>query len=85
VKSASEKSLQTESFSFAGIGTRRNFLPRLPPGLSGSVDSCLDIGAGEGADALWPAEHDWQVTTNDISQRALERIAAEAQRRRLAP
>jgi thioredoxin reductase len=41
----------------------------------------LDVGAGEGGDALWLAEQGWSVTANDISQRALARIAAEADRR----
>ena len=41
----------------------------------------LDVGAGEGGDALWLAEHGWSVTASDISQRALARIAAEAERR----
>lgn len=43
----------------------------------------LDVGAGEGGDALWLAEHGWSVTASDISQRALARIAAEADRRGL--
>src|SRR3954454_20642533 len=43
----------------------------------------LDVGAGEGADALWLAEQGWTVTANDISQRALDRLAAEAARRGL--
>jgi len=43
----------------------------------------LDVGAGEGGDAVWLAEQGWKVTASDISQRALERIASEAQRRRL--
>lgn len=43
----------------------------------------LDVGAGEGGDAIWLAEHGWQVTANDISARALERVAAEAERRDL--
>lgn len=43
----------------------------------------LDVGAGEGADALWLAEQGWRVTASDISQRALERLAAEAARRGL--
>jgi thioredoxin reductase/SAM-dependent methyltransferase len=41
----------------------------------------LDVGAGEGADALWLAERGWSVTASDISQRALHRVAAEAERR----
>lgn len=43
----------------------------------------LDVGAGEGADALWLAEHGWQVTASDISRRALDRLDAEATRRGL--
>ncbi len=43
----------------------------------------LDVGAGEGADALWLAEQGWKVTASDISRRALDRVAAEAERRGL--
>lgn len=43
----------------------------------------LDVGAGEGADALWLAERGWKVTANDISGNALARVGAEAQRRGL--
>ncbi|HVW35003.1 MAG TPA: bifunctional NAD(P)/FAD-dependent oxidoreductase/class I SAM-dependent methyltransferase [Acidimicrobiia bacterium] len=43
----------------------------------------LDVGAGEGGDAIWLAEQGWKVTASDISPRALERIAAEAGRRHL--
>ncbi len=40
----------------------------------------LDVGCGEGADAIWLAERGWQVTALDVSQVALERArqAAEA-------
>jgi SAM-dependent methyltransferase len=38
----------------------------------------LDIGCGEGADAIWLAEQGWQVTAVDIAQVALERAAALA-------
>ena len=41
----------------------------------------LDVGAGEGGDALWLTEQGWRVTASDISQRALARVAAEAERR----
>ncbi len=44
----------------------------------------LDVGAGEGGDAVWLAEQGWQVTATDISQRGLDRVAAEARRRNLA-
>jgi SAM-dependent methyltransferase len=42
----------------------------LAPGLA------LDVGAGEGADALWLATKGWRVTAVDISTVALERGAA---------
>lgn len=45
--------------------------------------SALDVGAGEGGDAVWLAEHGWKVTASDISRRALERLTAEADRRGL--
>ncbi|MEM9565498.1 MAG: bifunctional NAD(P)/FAD-dependent oxidoreductase/class I SAM-dependent methyltransferase [Actinomycetota bacterium] len=43
----------------------------------------LDVGAGEGGDALWLAERGWAVTATDVSRLALDRIAAEAGRRSL--
>jgi SAM-dependent methyltransferase len=44
----------------------------------------LDLGCGEGADALWLAEHGWHVTAVDISQTALDRAAADVATRNLA-
>ncbi|MGB3482300.1 MAG: methyltransferase domain-containing protein [Mycobacterium sp.] len=38
----------------------------------------LDVGCGEGADAIWLAEHGWNVTAVDVSQVALERAALRA-------
>jgi thioredoxin reductase/SAM-dependent methyltransferase len=58
-------------------GTLVNEISRLAPGRA------LDVGAGEGGDALWLAEQGWTVTASDISQRALDRVGAEACRRRL--
>jgi SAM-dependent methyltransferase len=46
----------------------------LPPGRA------LDLGCGEGADALWLAEHGWTVTAVDISATALDRGRNEADR-----
>lgn len=40
--------------------------------------TALDAGAGEGADAVWLAEHGWRVTAVDASQTALDRGAAAA-------
>jgi SAM-dependent methyltransferase len=41
----------------------------------------LDLGCGEGGDAVWLAEHGWQVLATDVSQTALSRAAGEAERR----
>ncbi|WP_405592099.1 class I SAM-dependent methyltransferase [Streptomyces sp. NBC_01190] len=38
----------------------------------------LDLGCGEGADAIWLAEHGWQVTAVDITEVALGRAAEHA-------
>lgn len=50
----------------------------LPPG------SALDLGSGEGADAIWLAEQGWQVTAVDISATALRRAAQAAAEKGLA-
>lgn len=47
------------------------------------VGRALDVGAGEGGDAIWMAERGWTVTASDISDRALDRMAVEATRRGL--
>jgi SAM-dependent methyltransferase len=41
----------------------------------------LDLGCGEGADAIWLAEHSWQVVAVDISEVALRRAADDARAR----
>lgn len=58
-------------------GTLVNEISGLAPGRA------LDVGAGEGGDALWLAEQGWSVTASDISQRALDRVGAQARRRGL--
>ena len=42
----------------------------LPPG------TALDVGCGEGADAIWLAGRGWRVTATDVSDVALRRGAA---------
>jgi len=49
-------------------------LAGLPPG------DALDVGSGEGADAIWLALQGWTVTAVDISAVALERAAGHAAR-----
>jgi SAM-dependent methyltransferase len=44
----------------------------LPPG------DALDVGAGEGADAVWLAGQGWRVTALDVSEVALARTAEHA-------
>ena len=46
---------------------------RLPPGRA------LDVGCGEGADAVWLAQQGWDVTALDVSAVALDRAAAAAE------
>jgi thioredoxin reductase/SAM-dependent methyltransferase len=40
--------------------------------------TALDVGSGEGADAIWLAARGWQVTGIDIATTALDRAAARA-------
>ena len=54
------------------------FAATLPPG------HALDLGCGEGADAVWLAEQGWQVTAVDISSDALGRAQAAAVERGVA-
>ena len=43
----------------------------------------LDLGCGEGADAVWLAGRGWEVTGVDLSATAIARMEAEARRRDL--
>lgn len=45
--------------------------------------TALDVGAGEGGDAVWLAEQGWTVTASDISRRSLDRIETAAAQRGL--
>jgi SAM-dependent methyltransferase len=53
--------------------------PRLVAETGGlAPGAALDVGCGEGADALWLAERGWRVTAVDISSVALARAAANS-------
>ena len=41
--------------------------------------TALDVGCGEGGDAIWLARHGWRVTGTDFSPVALDRCAALAE------
>ncbi|MEU5778759.1 class I SAM-dependent methyltransferase [Streptomyces venezuelae] len=59
-------------FSGNPNGVLTTEIPGLPPGRA------LDVGCGEGADALWLARQGWRVTAVDISEVALRRAATTA-------
>ncbi|MCV7347177.1 SAM-dependent methyltransferase [Mycolicibacterium rhodesiae] len=44
----------------------------------------LDLGCGEGGDAMWLAEHGWHVVAVDVSTTALARAAEDAAARGVA-
>lgn len=50
------------------------FADPLPPG------DALELGCGRGDDSVWLAKKGWQVTAVDLSPRALEYAAANAER-----
>ena len=62
-------------------GDPNDWLPELA--LGWEPGRALDLGCGEGADAVWLAERGWDVTGIDLSATAIARMAAEAQRRGL--
>ena len=47
-------------------------------GRAAAPGRALDVGCGEGADAIWLAQHGWDVMATDISSVALERAARHA-------
>jgi SAM-dependent methyltransferase len=58
--------------------------PRLAEVATGlPVGRALDLGCGEGADALWLAERGWEVVAVDISATALQRAIEAASARKM--
>lgn len=60
-------------------GRANTQLTEIVPQLTGS--RALDLGCGEGGDAMWLAEHGWNVVAVDVSSTALARAAEDAQAR----
>lgn len=53
--------------------------PQLVDRVTGTTPGrALDVGAGEGADAVWLARQGWRVTAFDVSQVALDKAARHA-------
>lgn len=48
------------------------------------IGRVLDVGAGEGGDAVWLAERGWTVTATDVSANALARVSSAAEARGVA-
>ena len=57
-------------------------LAAIAPTLTGT--RALDLGCGEGGDAIWLAEHGWTVVGTDVSHTALARARAAAEARGVA-
>ncbi|MDQ3155261.1 MAG: class I SAM-dependent methyltransferase [Actinomycetota bacterium] len=59
--------------------------PQLAAEASGlGPGKAIDVGCGEGADAIWLANRGWMVTAVDFAQAALDKGEAEAQRQGLS-
>ncbi len=72
------KSTTGSANAFGAAGSTSQFAEVVAELTPGRV---LDLGCGEGGDAVWLAEHGWQVTAVDVSETALARAAAEAKPR----
>jgi SAM-dependent methyltransferase len=70
-----------ERYSTADSIWSGNPNPHLVDQITGlTPGTALDVGSGEGADAIWLAEQGWQVTGADISEVGLDKSAARADR-----
>ena len=66
---------------YRGRKKRRSVRPgAVLAGVAGPLTpgSALDLGCGEGGDAVWLATQGWRVTAVDVSETALERAAEHA-------
>lgn len=69
-----------ERYASADAVWSRDPNPRLVEQVSGlAPGTALDVGCGEGADAIWLAGRGWQVTAIDVSSVALARAAQHAE------
>src|SRR5699024_8339677 len=55
------------------------------PIVSGAPGHAIDLGSGEGADAVWLASHGWTVTGVEISNTAIDRSRQAARQAGIAP
>jgi len=77
-----DQSLWDERYRAAHRVWSGNPNPHLVTETSGLTPGrALDVGAGEGADAIWLAERGWTVTALDFSSVALEKARAHAEER----
>jgi SAM-dependent methyltransferase len=77
--SVADEQFWDQRYRGAGAVWSRDPNPQLVREADGlAAGSALDAGSGEGADAIWLAEHGWQVTAVDFSSVALDRGAARA-------
>jgi SAM-dependent methyltransferase len=74
VRAVSDANFWDERYRSAGAIWSGDPNPQLVAEVCGlEPGTALDVGCGEGADAVWLAERGWQVTAIDISGVALER------------
>lgn len=74
-----DESFWDERYRQHGSVWSRNPNPNLVAEAAGlRPGSALDVGSGEGADAIWLARQGWRVTAVDISSVALARAAERA-------
>ena len=74
-----DESFWDERYRQHGDVWSRNPNPQLVSEASGlRPGSALDVGSGEGADAIWLARQGWRVTAVDISSVALDRASSRA-------
>jgi SAM-dependent methyltransferase len=79
IESAHDEQFWNERYETSARIWSGNPNPQLVAEVEGLVPGrALDVGCGEGADAIWLAQRGWQVVATDISSVALGRAAEHA-------